>query len=96
MNHLRLPPPPVFERSPELASLAILDATLAVTETALLASFGAGYDGSFDDARRGSSVLRAHAILTQARRLAAAIAAYRGALDREALRAERERRKRSF
>ena len=96
MNNLRLPLPPVFERSPELASLAILEATLAVTETALLASFGAGYDGSFDDARRGSSVLRANAIITQARRLAAAVAAYRDALQREALRAGRERRKRSF
>ena len=95
MTHLRLPLPPVFERSPELASLAILDATLAVTETALLASFGAGYDGSVDDTRR-SSVLRANAIITQARRLAAAVAAYRDALQREALRAERERRKRSF
>jgi hypothetical protein len=96
VNNLRLPPPPVFERSPELASLAILDATLAVTETALLASFGAGYDGSFDDARRGSPVLRANAIITHARRLAAAIAAYRDALDREALRAVRGGRKRSF
>lgn len=96
MNTLGLRLPPAFERFPELASLAILDATLAVTETALLASFGAGYDGSSDDTARGSSMLRAHAIITQARRLAAAIAAYRDALDREARRMERACRRRTF
>lgn len=94
--HLRLPIPPVLERSPELAPLAILDAALTACEAALLASYAEIHHGDIEDAPRGSSVLRANAIITQARRLAAALAAYRDAVDRDALRVARERRRQPF
>ena len=94
--HLRLPIPPVLERSPELAPLAILDVALTACEAALLASYAEIHYGAIEDAPRGSSVLRANAIITLARRLAAAIAAYRDAVDRDALRADRERRREPF
>jgi hypothetical protein len=97
MNQLlRLPIPPALEHSPELASLAILDTTLVVSETALLASYPELFHGAYDDAKRGSSVLRANTIITHARRLAAAIAAFREAVDREALLRDRARRDKPF
>ena len=96
MNHLRLPNPRLLERSPELASLAILDAALSACEVALLASYPEVYNGANEDAPRGSSSLRANAIIIQARRLAAVLAAYRDALDREARREGRERNRRTF
>ncbi|MHB8876692.1 MAG: hypothetical protein ACYC8T_23600 [Myxococcaceae bacterium] len=94
--HLRLPIPPVLERSPELAPLAILDVALTACEAALLVSYAEIHHGAIEDSPRGSSVLRANAIITLARRLAAAIAAYRDAVDRDALRADRERRREPF
>jgi hypothetical protein len=94
--HLRLPIPPVLERCPELAPLAILDAALTACEAALLASYAEIHHGAIEDAPRGSSVLRANAIITQGRRLAAAIAAYRDAVDRDALREHRERHRQPF
>jgi hypothetical protein len=93
---LRLPIPPVLEHSPELAPLAILDTALTACEAALLASYAEIYHGAIDAAPRGSSVLRANAIITHSRRLAAAIAAYRDAVDRDALRAHRERQRNPF
>ena len=89
--HLRLPIPPLLERSPELAALAILEAALAASEAALLASYAELYNGALDGIPRGASVLRANAVIIHARRLAAALAAYRDSLDREARRGERVR-----
>lgn len=94
--NLRLPIPPVLERSPELAPLAILDAALTACEAALLAAYAEVYNGAIDDAPRGSSALRANAIITQARRLAATLAAYRDSLDREARREKQERHRMPF
>ncbi len=93
---LRLPFPPRLERSPELAPLAILDAALSVSEAALLAEHADLYNGAIDAAPSGSSVLRANAVITHARRLAAALAAYREALDREAHRDDRHRQRMAF
>jgi len=94
--HLRLPTPPRLEASPELAPLAILEAALTACEASILASYAEIYNGADDDAPRGSSVVRANSIITHARRLAAVIAAYRDALDREDRRADRERRRLAF
>ncbi len=88
---LRLPVVPVLERSPELAPLAILDAALTACEAALLASYAEIYHG-VSDAPRSSGLLRATAVITQARRLGTAIAAYRDAVDRDARREDRLRR----
>lgn len=98
MTHpfLRLPIPPLLERSPELAALAILDAALTASEAALLASHTDLYNGATDCNPRGSSVLRANAVIIHARRLATAIAAYRDSLDRDARRVERDRHRTSF
>ena len=93
--HLRLPIPPFLERSPELAPLAILDAALSASEAALLAEHADLYNGATDDAPRGSSVLRANAIIVLARRLAAALVAYRDALDRD-VRREKSRHRMPF
>lgn len=87
--HLRLPIPPLLERAPELAALAILEA-------ALLASYAELYNGALDGIPRATRVLRANAIIIHARRLAAALAAYRDALEREALRDERVRNRTPF
>ena len=98
MTHpfLRLPIPPLLERSPELAALAILDAALTASEAALLASYADLYNGTTDGNPRGSSLLRANAVIIHARRLATAIAAYRDSLDRDARRVERDRHRTSF
>ena len=88
---LRLPIPPHLERSPELAPLAILDVALSASEAALLAQHADLYNGATDDAPRGSSVLRANAIIVHAHRLATALAAYRDALDRDARRERHQR-----
>jgi len=90
--HLCLPTPPRLEASPELAPLAILEASLTACEAALLASYAEIYHGTNNDAPRGSSVVRANSIIIHSRRLAAVIAAYRDALEREDRRAERRRR----
>lgn len=45
---LRLPIPPLLERSPELAALAILEAALSASEAALLASYAELYNGALD------------------------------------------------
>ena len=87
--HLRLPIPPLLERAPELAALAILEA-------ALLASYAELYNGALDGIPRATNLLRANAIIIHARRLAAALAAYRDALEREALRDERVRNRTPF
>ena len=72
-----------FARSPELAALQILDDALRTCEVALLAAQPELAHGALDVAPRGSSPMRAHAVLVAAHRLAAAIAAYRQALGRE-------------
>ena len=45
---LRLPIPPLLERSPELAALAILETALSASEASLLASYAELYNGAFD------------------------------------------------
>ena len=80
---LRLPIPPLLERSPELAALAILETALSASEAALLASHAELYHRGLDGLRRGSSVLHANSVIIHARRLAAALASYRDALDRD-------------
>jgi len=92
---LRLPVPPVLERSPELAPLAILDAALTACEAALLASYAEIYHG-VGDAPRASGRLCASAVITQARRLGTVLAAYREAVDRDARREDRRCRRRLF
>ena len=92
---LQLPIPPVLERSPELAPLAILDAALTACEAALLASYAEIYHG-VGDTPRGSGLARASAVITQARRLGAVLAAYRDAVDRDARRVDRARCRRVF
>ena len=92
----RLPIPPLLERSPELAPLAILETALSASEAALLASYAELYNGGLDGIPRGSSALRANAVIIHARRLATVIAAYRDALDRDARRDERDRHRTSF
>ena len=98
MRQLRLllPLPPMLERSPELAALAILEAALTASEAALFAAYAELYNGALDGIPRGSSVLRANAVIIHARRLAAALATYRDSLNRDALREERARRRTSF
>jgi hypothetical protein len=93
---LRLPSPPLLERSPELAALAILEAALTASEAALLAAYAELYNGAIEGIPRGASVLRANAVIIHARRLAAALATYRDSLDRDALREERVRHRISF
>ena len=93
---LRLPVPPLLERSPELAALAILEAALTASEAALLASYAELYNGALDGIPRGSSVLRANTVIIHARRLAAALAVYRDSLARDARREERARYRISF
>ncbi len=93
---LRLPTPPLLERAPELAPLAILETALSASEAALLASWAELYNGALDGIPRGSSVLRANAVIIHARRLATVIAAYRDSLDRDARREERARHRTSF
>ena len=92
---LRLPAPPVLEHSPELAPLAILDAALTACEAALLASYAELFHG-VGEHPRSSSLLRASAVITQARRLGTVLAAYRDAVDRDARREDRLRRRRVF
>ena len=93
---LRLPIPPLLERSPELAALAILETALSASEASLLASYAELYNGAFHAIPRGSSVLRANAVIIHARRLATVIAAYRDSLDRDARREERVLHRTSF
>jgi len=90
---LRAPIPPYLEHSPELASLAILDTALLACEHAVLASCPEIHHGALEDAARGSTTLRGQSLILQARRLAAAISAYRGERRRDARRADRERRR---
>lgn len=86
---LRLPIPPLLERSPELAALAILEAALSASEAALLASYSELYNGALDGIPRGASVLRANSVIIHARRLSTALATYRDSLEREARREHR-------
>lgn len=72
-----------YSHSPELASLAILEAALGSCEIALLASHPEMAYGVLDNCPRGSSVMRAHSILVAGHRLAAALVAYRLALGRD-------------
>lgn len=84
MNSLSLRPPiERFARSPELASLSILEAALATCEAALMAAHPEVAHGALDVRERGSSAMRAHAILVASRRIATTLAAYREALGRE-------------
>lgn len=53
-------------RSPELASLSILEAALPSCENALLAAHPEVAHGALDECERGSSAMRAHAILVGA------------------------------
>ena len=93
---LRLPVPPLLEHAPELAALAILETALSASEAALLASYAELYNGALGGIPRGSSVLRANAVIIHSRRLAAVLAAYRDSLDRDARRMERHRHRTSF
>ena len=93
---LRLPIPPLLQRSPELAALAILEAALSTSEAAVLASYAELYNGALDGIPRGASVLRANTVIIHARRLSAALATYRDSLDRDALREHRARHRISF
>lgn len=95
MKQLLLPLPPALERWPELAPLSILDAALSASESALLAVCP-DIHCAIGRAPRGSTVVRANAVILQARRLATALTAYRNAVDREARRADRELARRSF
>lgn len=79
-----------------MAALVILETALSASEAALLASYADLYNGAIDGIPRGSSVVRANSIIVHARRLAAVIAAYRDALDRDERRADRERSRRPF
>ena len=90
------PMPPLLERSPELAALAILETALSASEAALLASYAELYHRGIDGLRRGSSVLHANSVIIHARRLAAALASYRDALDRDARRQHRARNRVGF
>jgi hypothetical protein len=85
------PPIERFARSPELAVLTILEAALATSDAALMAAHPEVAHGALDVCERGSSAMRAHAILVASRRLATALAAYREALGREERRHVRER-----
>ncbi len=79
-----------FVRSPELASLQILDAALVACEAALLAAHPEVAHGALDVCPHGSSPMRAHSILVDSRRLATALAAYREALGRDERRTRRQ------
>ena len=93
MNSLSLRPPiERFARSPELASLTILEAALGASEAALMAVHPEVAHGALDICERGSSAMRAHAILVAMRRLATVLASYREALGREERRNVREQR----
>ena len=96
MRQLPPPLPPSLERWPELAPLAILEAALSVSESALLAACPELHCTTFERAPRGSTIPRASAVILQARRLAVALAAYRNAVGREARRIDRELARRSF
>jgi hypothetical protein len=96
MSQLLLPFPPALEHSPELAPLAILEVALQASEYALLAVCPEIVHGAAGGGRRGFTTVRANALILQARRLAAAISAYRDALERDARRADRECRRRPF
>jgi hypothetical protein len=96
MKQLLLPIPPSLHRWPELAPLAILDAALAASELALLSACPEVHIEAFNRSPRGSTTRRAYAVITQARRLAAATAAYRHAVERDARRADRDLRRRTF
>ena len=87
------PPIERFARSPELAALSILDAALATSEAALMAAHPEVAHGAIDLCERGSSPMRAHAILVALHRLATTLAAYREALGREERRRVRERQR---
>ncbi len=80
-------------RTPELASVSILEAVLATCETALLAAHPEVAHGALDVCERGSSAMRAHAILVTSHRLATCLAAYRQALGREERRLLRDRQR---
>lgn len=96
MRQPRLPIPPLLERTPELAALTILEVALSASESALLASQPELYNGLIDGFPRGASARRANAIIVHARRLSAALDAYREALERESRREERARNRTSF
>ena len=84
MTQLSLPPS--IERlalSPQLTTLAILDAALSASESALLAAHPDIPLGTLCLCERGSAPMRAHSILIASRRLASALAAYRKALDKQ-------------
>jgi hypothetical protein len=78
-----------FARSPELASLSILGAAITACQAALLAAHPEVAHGATQDCPRGSSALRAEAILLAGRRLELAVASYIQALGREERQARR-------
>jgi len=94
MNSFSLRPPiERFARSPELASLTILEAALRTTEAALMAVHPEIVHSSLYTRERGSPAVRAEAILVAMRRLATTLASYREALGREERRLIRERQR---
>lgn len=92
---LRLPASAALQRAPELAALAILDAALTASEAALIASYAELLHGIGEHART-STLMRANAVITQARRLGTVLAAYREAVDRDARRENSLRRRHVF
>ena len=92
MRQLTLSLPTAPEYCPELAPLDILDSALSISEAALIAAWPEHQHGRLEHPPRGSTRLRANAIVLHARRLSTAIAAYRGALYRDARRVDRGRR----
>jgi hypothetical protein len=96
MKPCYLPFSPALNQCPELASLAILDVALSAVEYALCAASPEITCGTFDGAPRRSTVARANALILQARRLAACVAAYRDAVERDVRRIDRQRQQRTF
>ena len=88
--------PSLFDDSPELAPLAILDTALLACEAALLAANPELMHGQVDACPRASAAMRANTLIVQARRLSTALAAYREAVTRDTRRHARDLERRGF
>jgi len=94
---LRMPMTVQPSRAPELATLALFEAAATASEALLCGIHDPLGHGTPALSSPRSSAARAWAIVYLCRRLSAALAAYREAVDREAARAQREwRRDRPF
>jgi hypothetical protein len=96
VKHWYLPFPPMLEQCPELAPLAILDVALSAVEYTLKAVCPEITYGTPNGATASSIIVRANALILQARKLAAAIAAYRDAVERDTRRTHGEQQRRTF